>query len=475
MYRYLLLLSFVAVGCCATNPKGEGRKPNVIFILADDLGYGDLSCYGQTHFQTPNIDQLGKEGMKFTHFYAGSPVCAPSRSTLLTGLHTGHTPIRGNLGVKPEGQFPLSDTLFTLPLMFKKAGYVNGAFGKWGLGFPGSTGDPLNQGFDEFFGYNCQTLAHNYYPDHLYHNREKVVLNENSGTQKGIYSAALIHQKALDFIVQNKDTSFFLFIPTVLPHAELVAPNAQMNKFRGRYLPEKVYEGVDSGPKYRKGPYGSQPESHAAYVAMVDLLDQQVGEIEALVKKLGLDNNTIIVFTSDNGPHREGGGDPDYFDCNGPFKGYKRDLFEGGIREPFIVKWPGSVTAGSTSQHIAAFWDVMPTFAKILNINIPTKTDGISFYPTLINFANQPEHPFLYWEFYEMNGRIAVLKGDWKYIKYEVATEPVVMLFNIKDDVGEEHNLALQHPEIVKELDSLATMSHVPSPDFTMKAEKVSE
>jgi arylsulfatase A len=317
--------------------KAEPQKPNIVYILADDLGYGDLSCYGQKNFSTPNIDKLAKAGLKFTQHYSGSTVCAPSRSTIMTGQHTGHTFIRGNKPHPPEGQYPLKAEAVTMAEVLQDAGYVTGAFGKWGLGSPGSEGDPNNQGFDEFFGYNCQGLAHNYYTYYLWHNQEKAMLEENAGTQTGQYAPNVIHEQALKFLENNKDKPFFLYYPSVIPHAELVAPEKYMQKYRGKFEPEKSYKGVDGGERFRKGPYGSQPESHAAFAAMINVLDDQVGELINKLKELGVYGNTVIFFSSDNGPHLEGGADPDYFDSNGIFKGYKRDLYEGGIRVPMIA------------------------------------------------------------------------------------------------------------------------------------------
>lgn len=450
------------------------QKPNIVYILADDLGYGDLSCYGQKRFQTPNIDQLANRGMLFTQHYAGCTVCAPSRSSLMTGLTTGHTPIRGNISWKPEGQYPMAAATYTIAEMLKGAGYATGAFGKWGLGSPGSEGDPNNQGFDEFYGYNCQTLAHNYYPDHLWDNQTKVILKGNSGDQFGEYAPELIHRRALQFIEKNKDKQFFLFYPTTIPHAELLVPEENLKAFRGKFLPEKAYKGAEPGDKgFRNGPYGTQPESHAAFAAMVTLLDRQVGEVVAKLKELGLEKNTIIIFTSDNGPHLEGGGDPDYFDSNGPLKGYKRDLYEGGIREPMIVVWPEKIASGSKSDHVSAFWDVMPTFAELIGIQIQKPIDGISFLPTLLGKSGQKLHQNLYWEFHENNGRQAVRMGDWKLVRYNVSIPEKITteLYYLKTDPGEENNIADKNPKIVNEMLEIMKNSRTPSDVFTFGSE----
>ena len=272
------------------------QKPNIIYILADDLGYGDLSFTGQQKFKTPNIDELAQKGMFFYQHYSGSTVCAPSRSALMTGQHTGRTFIRGNKGTKPEGQYPLEASAITVAELLKKAGYATGAFGKWGLGFVGTDGDPNLQGFDEFYGYNCQSLAHNYYPYHLWHNQDKIVLEGNAGKGMETYAPIPIHEQALSFIENNKDRPFFMYYPSVIPHAELFAPEEYMEKYRGKFLPEKSYKGTDEGPRYRKGPYGSQKEGHAAFAAMIHLLDEQVGEIKEKVETLGIADNTIIIF-----------------------------------------------------------------------------------------------------------------------------------------------------------------------------------
>lgn len=466
--KYLFFACIVLLLGCSQPETEEARKPNIVFILADDLGYGDLSVYGQTHFETPNIDRLAAEGMRFIQHYSGSTVCAPSRSVIMTGNHTGHTFIRGNKEVRPEGQYPLADSIRTLPEMLKEQGYVTGAFGKWGLGYPGSEGDPLNQGFDRFYGYNCQRLGHNYYPYYLWDNDQKVMLEDNQGMQKGQYAPSLIHEQTLNFIEQNKDTSFFLFVPTIIPHAELAAPEAYMEKYRGELEPEKSYEGYDEGPEYRQGPYESQEETHATFAAMVNVLDDHVGEIVAKLKELGLDENTVIVFSSDNGPHLEGGADPEYFDSNGPLRGFKRDLYDGGIRVPTIARWPGKIPAGSESQHISAFWDLYPTFAEIAEAPLQKEVDGISMLPTLMGEEGQEEHEYLYWEFHERGGRVAVRKGDWKAVRYEVLENPdgPLELYNLAEDIGEENNVAEQHPEIVAEMNDIINNARTPSEIF---------
>ena len=467
---FLPATMLLAASCQGPQQKvEEPQKPNIVYILADDLGYGDLSCYGQTHFQTPNIDKMASEGMLFTQHYAGTSVCAPSRSSLMTGQTTGHTPIRGNKEVKPEGQWPIPDSTYTMAEMLKQAGYVTGGFGKWGLGYPGSEGEPNKQGFDEFFGYNCQRLAHNYYPAYLWDNEQKVMFDGNTGDQFAQYAADTIHQRALQFIEKNKDKPFFLYYPSTIPHAELLLPEKYKEKYEGKFLPEKSYKGAEPGdPGFRTGSYGTQPESHAAFAAMVTHLDKQVGDVLNKLKELGLDKNTIVIFTSDNGPHLEGGADPDYFNSNGPLRGYKRDLYEGGMREPMIAWWPGKIQAGSKTDHVSAFWDVMPTVAELVGATTPTYIDGISILPTLLGKSGQKEHDYMYWEFHEQGGRQALRQGDWKLVRYNV-TRPgktTTELYDLSNDIGEQHNVAEQHPEKVKELMDLMKSARVNSEVF---------
>jgi arylsulfatase A-like enzyme len=470
----IILTSLLLLTACQNQPnqKAESQKPNIVYILADDLGYGDLSSYGQIFFSTPNIDKLAESGLKFTRHYSGSTVCAPSRSSLLTGQHTGHTFIRGNREVQPEGQHPMEAEAYTLAEALQDAGYVTGAFGKWGLGYPGSVGDPNNQGFDEFFGYNCQRLAHHYYPYHLWHNQEKIMLEGNEGFKTEQYGPDVIHEQALKFLENNKDKPFFMFYPSLIPHAEMFAPEEYMEKYRGKFEPENSYQGVDSGENYRLGPYGSQPESRAATAAMINVLDDQVGEIVAKLNELGIYENTIIMFTSDNGPHKEGGANPDYFNSSGPLKGYKRDLYEGGIRVPMIAVWKGKIQAGTETGHPSAFWDVFPTVAEITGAQTPENMDGISFLPTLLGKDNQQQHDYLYWEFHELGGRQALQKGDWKLVKYNVLDpeKTTTELYNLSNDLGEESNVAEQHPEIVEELSEIMKNARTESEVFTFDA-----
>jgi arylsulfatase A-like enzyme len=473
MNKILQILIIVSLfhSCVSSSNEDIDQKPNIIFLIADDAGYGDFGCYGQKIFNTPNIDRMASEGMLFTQHYSGSTVCAPSRSSLMTGQHTGHTFIRGNKGVKPEGQYPIPDSLQILPELLKKAGYVTGGFGKWGLGGPGTEGDPVNQGFDEWFGYNCQSLAHNYYPAYLWHNKDTIFLhgNDNRGTSE--FSHDIIHQKAIDFIDKNKDKAFFLFLPYTIPHAEILVPDDSLfKKYKGKFE-ETPYKGVDDGPRYRKGPYGSQDYPRAAFAAMMERLDLAVGDIMNKLDDLGIGDNTIFIFTSDNGPHLEGGADPDFFNSNGIFRGYKRDLYEGGIRVPFIVRWPEKVQSGIKTGHVSAFWDIMPTFCDIAGINTPGNTDGISFLPTLKQEGMQNKHPYLFWEFYEQGGKQAVRLDQWKGIRLNIKDQPdnPIELYNLVEDPEELNDISADHPDIVNKIELIMQEAHIPSPVFTYR------
>lgn len=471
-----LIYGTLLLGMSGTLQAYAQQKPNVVFILADDLGYGDLSCYGQEKFETPNIDRLAQDGMRFTQCYSGTTVSAPSRSCLLTGMHSGHTYIRGNIELDPEGQYPLPADAYTFFHSFKDAGYKTSAFGKWGLGFIGSTGDPKKQGCDTFYGYNCQLLAHSYYPDHLWDNDQRVELKDNVlevQYGKGTYSQDLIHQKALDYIDNmSADQPFFLWYPTIIPHAELIVPeDSIIKKFRGKY-PEKPFKGTEPGnPMFRKGGYCSQFYPHATFAAMVTRLDVYVGQIITKLKEKGLYDNTIIIFASDNGPHMEGGADPDFFNSNGVYRGYKRDLYEGGIRVPMIVSWPGHVQPSTETDFMCSFWDMLPTFREIINPKAKEKKgeDGVSLLPLLLNKKGQKSHDYLYFEFQEMNGRQAVRKGPWKLVHMNIrGKNPYYELYNLASDPSERHNVIDEHPAITDELKAIMTEAHVEIPDFPL-------
>ena len=452
----------------AFTPLYAQQRPNVVLIVADDLGYGDLSCYGQEKFQTPHIDRLALSGTRFTRSYSGTTVSAPSRASLMTGLHTGHTPIRGNKEMEPEGQYPLPAKTFTLFQLFKNAGYVTGAFGKWGLGQPGSTGDPNNQDVDDFFGYNCQRMAHNYYPDHLWHNQTKIELPENRNGQFGTYAQDLIQSRALEFIDNHSNSPFFLYVPMVLPHAELVVPeDSIIRQLRGRFE-EKPYKGVDSGPHFRKGGYMSQEYPRATHAAMVKRIDLYVGQIIDKLKETGVYENTLIIFTSDNGPHREGGGDPDFFNSNGICRGYKRDLYEGGIRVPTIISWQKKVPTGKENSFPFAFWDYLPTFAELLKQKTPTGTDGISVLPAITGKKGQKKHGYFYFEFQEQGGRQAVIQGDWKLLHLDIRKEGRFELYNLASDPSENHNLIDLFPSKATELKELMKSARTDHPDWPL-------
>lgn len=440
-------------------------RPNIVLILADDLGYGDLGCYGQTQIETPHIDALAAKGIRFTRFYAGTSVCAPSRSSLLTGQHTGHTPVRGNFEIQPEGQLPLPDSAYTIAEMMKDAEYTTGDFGKWGLGYPGSEGAPEKQGFDRFFGYNCQRQSHNYFPDHLWDNATRIDYPNTPDNQQ-YYAPDLIQQQALTFIKENQAKPFFLYLSYTLPHAALQLPAGDSLL---KYYKIKFNEQPKSIPANWNGK-GYQPQAypHAAYAAMVTKLDLYVGQVTALLQALGIEKNTLIIFSSDNGPHREGGNDPGFFRSNGNSRGIKRDLYEGGIRTPMIACWPGVISANRISDYTGAFWDMMPTFAAVAGAPAPPNTDGISLLPTLTGKGKQPQHRYLYWEFHEEGGRQAVRMGKWKAVRQQVMKDPgsPIELYDLDNDPGETINLAADNRRIVKRMNAVMRSAHVENNRF---------
>lgn len=454
------------------------NRPNIILLVADDLGFGDVGFNGQTKIRTPYLDQLAREGKVYTHFYAGTSICAPSRSALLTALHTGHTYIRGNKSVLPEGQEPLPETGMGMAELLRAAGYKTAAFGKWGLGYVGSSGDPLHQGFDHFFGYNSQSLAHRYYPDHLWDDAHRIELEDNHhfASQK-VYAPDLIQQKALAYLdQQSAGQPFFLFLPYILPHAELIVPEDTIfESYKGTF-PEKPYKGRDYAPGAADHGYASQQYPHAAFASMVTRLDLYLGQIMEHLRVKGLDRNTIVVFTSDNGPHIEGGADPTFFNSNGPFRGVKRDLYEGGIREPFVAWWPGRVPAGSASDHVSSFWDLMPTFLVLAGAeaSTPDNIDGISMVKDLLDQKGQKQHDYLYFEIHEQGGKQAVVLGDWKGIRLKVDQEPEgkLLLYNIAQDPAETKDLSSRYPRVVWQIEKIMQKEHSPSALFPFAHEK---
>lgn len=459
----VLFSSAVSGRASAADAKAT-RPPNVIFIMTDDLGYGDLGCYGQKKIRTPHIDALAAQGMKFTQYYAGSAVCAPSRCVLLTGLHSGHAYIRDNYEVgkfekgAPEGQMPLPADTTTIGTLFKQKGYTTGCIGKWGLGGPGSTGEPNHQGFDHFFGYLCQRVAHNLYPTHLWRNRDKVVLegNEYGNLVGKQYSHDLMTDEALAFVKQNKDKPFFLYLAWHIPHLALQVPEDSMEEYHKAFGEETPYDG-------KKG-YLPHKTPRAALAGMITRLDRDTGRLMALLKELNLDENTIVFFTSDNGGTWDlGGVDPVFFANNGILRGFKGSMYEGGLRVPMIVRWPGHIKAGSVSDHQAAHWDVMPTLMELIGAAeaTPKAIDGISFAPTLLAREGQKQHDHLYWE---LGRRQGIRKSDWKAVRPNPG-QPI-QLFNLKDDVSETKDVASQHPQIVAEMRELLKSSRTDSKEF---------
>ncbi|MBC8290009.1 MAG: arylsulfatase [Planctomycetes bacterium] len=453
----LFLTLAITLGMAEESPADAASKPNLIYILLDDAGYADLSCYGQKKFQTPNIDRIAKEGLKFTDHYAGCTVCAPTRCCLMTGLHTGHAVVRGNREVQPEGQASMPADIVTIPRLLRDAGYATGAFGKWGLGAPGSASDPANH-FDEFFGYNCQRQAHNYYPTHLWHNRKKIELDSKT------YSHDLIMAESLNFIrssVEN-DKPFFCFLPITIPHAAMHVPEESAAPFR-----KKFPQFEDTIGKY-KGPLVKNPA--AGFAGMMTRLDSQIGELMLLLKELDIDRSTLVMLTSDNGPHKEGGHMPEFFDSNGPLRGIKRDVYEGGIRVPLVARWPGTIEAGTESSLISAHWDVLPTLCELAGAKTPEDLDGISMVSTLTGKGTQQPHKFLYWEFPSVGGKQAIRMGKWKGVRLQLFKNPKAKLelYDLSKDLGEKSNIAADHPDIVAKLEKALAVSHVRSEDFPL-------
>ena len=460
----LLFIAGTSIFSSVTATAAElAKPPNVIYILTDDLGIGDLGCYGQQKLKTPNIDRLAEEGMRFTDHYSGNTVCSPSRAVLMTGQHPGHVHCRGNGN---ENGFALDPKMTTLPRMFKNAGFATGAFGKWGLGVTNLEGapNPLTHGFDHYTGWKSQMIAHTYYPTSIVRDGEEVPM------EPGTFVHDLIMDDAFDFIKESVTAQqpFFCYIPTAVPHAAMHAPADLQEKWR------KVYpEFDDKIGKYGAGPGEDCPPVKnpiAGFAAMMENLDNQIGELLDMLVELGVDENTIVLFASDNGAHHEGGHDPEFWNSNGPLRGIKRDLYEGGIRTPFMVRWPGKITAGSTSAHLSAFWDVLPTMAELAGQPIPEQSDGLSIVPTLLGEGEQQQHAYIYHEFIRGNEKPyssrSLRLGDWKAVQVRAKGKQAgfkpIEIYNLKDDLSETKDLAKQYPEMVDKMQGYMDEAHTP-------------
>lgn len=501
----ILILLVVALRIVASG--GAAERPNIVFIMADDLGYGDVGAFGQTKIRTPNIDQLAKQGMRLTQCYAGNAVCAPSRCVLMTGMHPGHAQVRNNREVQPEGQHPLKEGTPTIARLLQNAGYVTGGFGKWGLGGPESSGRPLNQGIDRWFGYNCQRKAHSHYPAYLWDNESKVTLNTPGmdGHEKlpagadandpasyaaftgAVYGMDAITEQAVKFVKDNKGKPFFLYYPTIIPHLALQVPEDSLAEYKNAFDPEKPYTGN----------YTPQRTPRAAYAAMVTRMDKHIGMLRQAVREAGVEENTIFVFTSDNGPVFDVsvGDSKDFFNSTAGFRGRKGSLYEAGIHEPTVVTWPGKIAAGSETRRVCGFEDWLPTLLELAGAKerVPSGIDGISFAPTLLG-QSQPERPFLYREFTASGGQQSVRIGDWKGIRQGLmpatakgkkkggavkgesaakggaAPNLRIELYDLKSDPHETKDVAGEHPEIVAKIAQLMKEQHTPSADFPFPA-----
>ena len=461
------LLLLLLVIPCSVEAREPLDKPNIIFIMADDLGYGDLGCYGQREIKTPVLDQMARQGIQFRNFYAGCTVCASSRSVLMTGQHMGHTWVRGNAGGDPSVQ-TLRKNDVTVAERLKAAGYTTALCGKWGLGddFPGNTGLPNDQGFDFFYGYLNQVHAHNYYPEFLWRNKQKEMLRnvvQGSGrayagfeggwaTKRVDYSHDLVVQEAIEFIERSKNEPFFLYLALTIPHANNEGTRGTGD---GQEVPDYgIYKDKD---------WKNQDKGQAA---MITRMDRDIGRLNDLLKKLGIEKNTLVLFTSDNGHHNEGGHNTATFDPNGPLRGMKRDLYEGGIRVPLISYWPGMMPQGAISDYIGYFGDLMATACDLAGVEAPANIDSVSMVPVLTGkHGKQLDHKYLYWEFYEQGSKQAVREGRWKAIRMPMFTGPI-QLFDLSNDLGEANNVAAEHPEVVKRMEAYMKKAHVPNKNW---------
>jgi len=491
----LIITTIISFNCQPTkSTKINPTPPNIIYILADDLGYGELGSYGQQLIETPHLDQLAKAGMRFTQHYTGAPVCAPARCVLLTGQHTGKAFVRGNDEWKArgevwnyqamfdnpflEGQRPLPDSIVTVAEILQDAGYATGAVGKWGLGAPTTEGVPNKQGFDFFYGYNCQRQAHTYYPMHLWRNEKRHILNNKSVAphskfpegadpnaaksyvdfELNDYAPTFMHDEAKQSIKSNHKKPFFLYYASPIPHLPLQAPQRWVEHYQEKFGKEKPYT---------KGSYFPNRTPRATYAAMISYLDEQVGYLVAQLKDLGVYDNTLIIFTSDNGPTYTGGADTPFFDSAKPFKttyGYGKGFtHEGGIRVPMIATWKNRIAPNSTSDHISAFYDVMATFCDITKQKVPQNTDGISFLPALLG-KSQPKHKYLYWEFPAYTGQQALRMGKWKAIRRNIKKGNLTIeLYDLETDIQEQNDVAVQHPEIIGQVKDIFKKEHTTS------------
>jgi len=485
----LLIVFLIGFGCeiRLIQASDDERLPNIVLIMADDLGYRELGSFGQELIQTPNLDQLAAEGMRLTQHYSGNAVCAPSRCVLMTGKHPGHAFIRNNRELQPEGQYPIPPSEVTLAERLREQGYATGAFGKWGLGGPGSEGDPLNQGFDRFFGFNCQRHAHSYYPSYLWSDDEKIELDNDPPVNghasmpddadptdprsydrfKGTdYGPDRINEQALNFVRANQERPFFLYYPTVIPHVALHVPDEELEPY--------LALGWNDPSFSKKEGYGYTPHftPRAAYAAMITRMDRYMGNLFELLVELDLEENTIVIFTSDNGTtHLKLEVDYDFFESVGELRGLKGELYEGGVRVPTIVRWPGRVTPGSESDYVSGFEDWTPTLLDMIGADAPDaeETDGVSIAPTILG-ESQEVRPFLYREFSSYGGQQSIRVGDWKAIRTGMGKGNLVIeLYDIAKDPGETKDLASEHPEVVARLEAMMAEQHVPSELFPLK------
>lgn len=455
----------------------EPRQPNIVLLLADDLGYGEVGCYGQKKIETPHLDRLAAEGLRFSQHYAGAPVCAPSRCVLMTGRQLSHAWIRGNREVRPEGQWAIPDEAVTVPELLKPLGYATGCVGKWGLGPAGSTGDPNGQGFDFFYGYICQRVAHNYYPPHLWLNGEKHLLDNPvfAAHQKlqvapasydrfhgNEYAPDRIMSAASAFVRRHREEPFFLYLPFVEPHVAMQPPRAWVDRY-----PEEW----DDEPYLGQRGYLPHPRPRAGYAAMISHLDDHIGRVVGLIDELGLGENTLILFSSDNGAtHDAGGVDTEFFASVGPLRGRKGSVYEGGLRVPTIARWTGTIAAGATTDHVSGFQDVLPTVVEIAGGKPPHGIDGISFAPTLLGRGEQRQHDHMVWEFFGYGGQQAVRMGSWKAVRRQLRENATpIELYDLSVDIAESNDVAAQHPDIVAQMDHIMRTERTPNADFPIE------